>query len=158
MLSKLDLASPEQARALHLAIDAINPEAERASFPQDEAASHALTDWVLLPKQTRPTKAHSHSHSQGQLIAISFSEKAPLLADRLLALVETFRSQLYRVKGFVHVAGDPRRAFLELAGDRITLEFAEDWPVGEAKSELVMIGEDLDEASVRRQIWACRAG
>ena len=158
LLSKLDLASPEQARALHLALDAINPEAERASFPLDESASHALTDWILLPKRTRPTKAHSHSHSQGQLIAVSFSEDAPLLGERLLALVESFRSQLYRVKGFVHIAGEPRRAFLELAGDRVTLEFGEEWPGAQAKSELVMIGEDLDEASIRRQLWACRAG
>lgn len=158
LLSKLDLASPEQARALHVALDALNPDAERASFPLDESASHALTDWILLHKQPKSSKPHSHSHSQGQLIAVSFAEKAPLLEDRLLALVEKFRPLLYRVKGFVHIAGDQRRAFLELAGDRVTLEFGEEWASDEPKSEIVMIGDNLDEALIRRQLWACRAG
>lgn len=158
LLSKLDLASPDQARELHRTLDGLNPEAERASFPLDDSASRALVDWVLQRKQLSPSKPHSHSHSQGQLIAISFAERAPLLEDRLLALIEKFRERLYRVKGFVHIAGDPRRAFLELAGDRVSITFGVDWGSEEPKSELVMIGDDLDEAQVRRQLWACRAG
>ncbi len=158
LLSKLDLASPEQARALHEALDALNPEAERASFPPGESASHALTDWVLMHKNPRAAKPHTHSHSQGQLVAISFAEEAPLLGDRLLALVELYRAQLYRVKGFVHIAGEERRGFLELAGDRVSLEFGDPWDGAVSKSELVMIGDDLDEAAIRRQLWACRAG
>jgi G3E family GTPase len=158
LLSKLDLATPQQASALHHSLDAINPEAERASFPLDDSASRALTDWVLLHKHPKSSKPHSHSHAQGQLIAISFAEKAPLLEDRLLGLIEQFRSRLYRVKGFVHIAGNSRRAFLELAGDRISIKFGDEWGSDEPKSELVMIGDDLDEAQVRRQLWACRAG
>lgn len=158
LLSKLDLATPEQARALHASLDTLNPDAERASFPLDEAASHALTNWVLLHKQPRQGKPHSHRHSQGQLSAISFAEEAPLLADRLLDLVERYRDQLFRVKGFVHIAGDQRRAFLELAGDRVSLAYEEPWGDRRPGTELVMIGDGLDEAAIRRQLWACRAG
>jgi G3E family GTPase len=157
LLSKLDLATPEQASALHASLDALNPEAERASFPLDEAASHALTNWVLLHKHPKEARAHKHSHSQGQLTAISFAEDAPLLADRLLSLVERYRDQLFRVKGFVHIAGEERRAFLELAGDRVNLDYEEPW-ASQPSTELVMIGEGLDEAAIRRQLWACRAG
>ncbi len=158
LLSKLDLASPDQARELHRSLDHLNPDAERASFPQDDSASRALTDWILQHNRPRAGKPHSHSHTQGQLIAISFAEQAPLLEDRLLGLIEKFRSRLYRVKGFVHIAGDPRRAFLELAGDRVTIKFGEEWGSRAPMSEIVMIGDDLDEAQIRRQLWACRAG
>lgn len=158
LLSKLDLATPEQARALHASLDALNSDAERASFPMETSASHALTSWVLVHKQLRASKPHGHSHGQGQLSAISFAESAPLLADRLLSLVERYRGQLYRVKGFVHIAGDERRAFLELAGDRVDLEYEGPWMERAPGTELVFIGEGLDEAALRRQLWACRAG
>ncbi len=159
LLSKLDIASPEQARALHESLDELNPEAERASFPPGESASHALVSWILERKQTRAPRPHSHNHSSGQLVAASFSDPAPLLADRLLSLVARLGSKLYRVKGFVNIAGEERKGFLELAGDRVTLAYGDPWPYGEVReSELVLIGDELDEAALRRQIWACRAG
>ncbi len=159
LLSKLDIASPAQAMQLHECLDAVNPTAERASFPVGESASHALISWILEHKQTRAPRPHSHNHSSGQLIAVSFAETAPLLADRLLKLIEGFGHQLYRVKGFVNIAGEERRGFLELAGDRVSLAYEEPWPAGEAReSELVLIGDGLDEATLRRQLWACRAG
>ncbi len=158
-LSKLDLATAEQATALHASLDELNPKAERASFPQDESADRALTPWILQHKQTRQPRPHSHAHSSGQLIAISFSEHAPLLAERLLQLIERHRKQLYRVKGFVHIAGDSRQAFLELAGERVSLDYGEPWSTdGVRQSDLVFIGDGLDEATMRRQLWACRAG
>ena len=160
LLSKLDIATPEQASALHASLDALNPSAERASFPLDESASHALLSWILESKATRAPRPHSHNHSSGQLVAISFAESAPLLAERLLQLIERFRGQLYRVKGFVNIAGESRQGFLELAGDRVSLVFGEPWPTQSTapQTELVLIGDDLDEATIRRQLWACRAG
>ncbi len=157
LLSKLDLASPVQARAVHEALDALNLDAERASFPMDEAASHQLTQWITMHKRLRAARAHNHSHAQGQLVAISFEEQAPLLGDRLVQLVESHRQVLYRVKGFVNLAGEARRGFLELAGDRVSLVLGEPWSEGEARSDLVLIGEGLDEAALRRQLWACRS-
>jgi G3E family GTPase len=165
LLSKLDLVDPDQARALHACLDDLNPGAERASFPTEESASHALTNWLLLQKQKQTQEQiqsagpHKHSHSQGQLTAVSFEESAPLLGDRLLQLVERYRRVLYRVKGNVHIAGELRRGFLELAGDRLSLRFGAPWQEGETpNTELVLIGDELDEAALRRQLWACRAG
>jgi len=160
LLSKLDIATAEQATALHESLDTLNPHAERASFPEGVSESHALISWILQREVMREAKPHSHNHSSGQLVAVSFCEAAPLLADRLTALIDRYRAQLYRVKGFVHVAGDPRKAYLELAGDRVSLTFGEPWPdsVLKRESELVFIGDELDEATLRRQLWACRAG
>ncbi len=159
LLSKLDLASPTQASELHECLDALNATAERASFPLGESASHALISWILEHKQTRAPRKHSHNHTGGQLVAVSFAETAPLLAERLLKLIKSFGDNLYRVKGFVNIAGEERRGFLELAGDRVHLALGEPWSRTDVReSELVLIGDGLDEATVRRQLWACRAG
>ncbi len=159
LLSKLDIATPTQAEQLHECLDALNPVAERASFPLEESASHALVSWILEHKETREPRPHSHNHSTGQLVAVSFAEPEPLLADRLVQFVEGFGSQLVRVKGFVNIAGDDRRGYLELAGDRVTLEYGDAWPDDTPRqSELVVIGEELNEAALRRRLWACRSG
>ncbi len=160
LLSKLDVASPEQVRAVHKALDALNPDAERASFPLDESASRGLTSWILQPKDLTTAKGprQSHGHRHGQLAAISFEENAPLLVERLMLLLEKHRESLVRVKGFVHIAGEPKRGFLELAGDRLSLEYGADWGEQERTTEIVFIGDNLDEAAIRRQLWACRAG
>jgi G3E family GTPase len=63
---------------------------------------------------------------------------------------------LLRVKGFVRIAGHPGAGLVELAGGRVTLTFRE-WPTESTqKTQLVLIGEALDEAAIRRQLWACR--
>jgi G3E family GTPase len=157
LLSKLDRATPEQAQELHDALDELGADCERASFPLTDDASHALTAWVLTPRESKETRPHTHSHSQGQLIAASFVDDAPLLGGPVLRLVQEMRPQLYRVKGFVHIAGQEERGFLELAGDSIELRQGDPWGDEKPRTELVFIGDDVDEAALRRRLWACRA-
>lgn len=159
LLSKLDLASPGNVEALHARLRQMNPDAELASFPASEDGSHALTHWVLAHRQ-RVRQRHErcvHTHRDGQLVAASFVEDAPLLAGPVMALIEELGERLLRAKGFLHLAGEPRRAFLEVAGVRTTLRYDEVWGREPPRTELVLIGEDLDEAALRRQLWACRA-
>ena len=65
---------------------------------------------------------------------------------------------LVRVKGFVNLAGEDRRAFLERAGTSTTLRLGEPWPPGPRRTELVFIGEGIDPAALRRELLACRPG
>jgi G3E family GTPase len=92
-------------------------------------------------------------------VAVSFVDDAPLVADRVLAVVEALGERLVRAKGFVNVAGESRRGFVERAGVRTELRWAGEWAAGEPRrSEIVLIGDGLDEAAVRRALWACRSG
>ena len=107
---------------------------------------------------SRAAMSEAHRpHRHGQLDVVAFAEDAPLVAEPLLALCGRLGSALVRAKGFVQLAGEPRRAFLERAGDRLTLQLGELWPPGPRRSEIVLIGERLDQASLQRQLWACRA-
>jgi G3E family GTPase len=159
LLTKLDLATAEQVVAVHRALARRNPNAERASFPDTEEGASALVPWLLETRASARGRAHAaHPHAHGQLAAVAFSCEEPLLAEPLLNLVERLGPGLVRAKGFVSLAGEPRRAFLERAGARTSLRLDAPWGDDPRRTELVLIGEGLDADAVRRQLWSCRAG
>ncbi len=161
LISKLDVASAEAVRATHARLDTLAPEAERAAFPAD--AGLALSSWLLETRKLRAwtSRAHEHHgehhHHGGQLVAVTFAEDAPLVGERVLAVIDGLGERLVRAKGFVHLAGDPRRGFVERAGIRTELRYEGAWATP-PRTELVLIGDGLDEPAVHRALWACRAG
>jgi len=155
LLSKLDLAPPGSVDATHARISALNPAAERASFPRTDEGDRALTPWLLSrrsPRKHGDPRAHRHS----QISAVSFVEDAPLSAAAVRDLMGELAATLLRVKGFVHLADQSRRGILELAGNQLGLELGEPWGKDPPRTELVFIGEGLDAAAIRRRLWACR--
>jgi G3E family GTPase len=174
LLAKLDVASAEAVRRTHAVLDAIAPEAERAAFPAGDAGARAMTAWMIEPRKLRAwsdrRRGHGHDHDHdhdhdgrghhhgNQLVAVSFLDDAPLVGERVLAVVEALGDRLVRAKGFVHLAGEPRRGFVERAGVRTELRTEGEWGGAAPRTELVLIGDDLDEAAIHRALWACRAG
>jgi G3E family GTPase len=167
LVSKLDVASAEAVRQTHAVLDELAPQAERAAFPDGEAGARAMTAWVIEPRKLHAWRAHArahahddddHGHHHGnQLVAVTFVDDAPLVGERVLAYINALGDQLVRAKGFVRLAGDGR-GFVERAGVRTELRDGGAWGDGARRSELVLIGDDLDEAAVHRALWACRAG
>jgi G3E family GTPase len=159
LLTKLDLATPDQVVALHRELERRNPAAERASFPDTEEGAAELVPWLLRTgtRAKAPGPAHDAPHRHSQLTAVAFCQDEPLLAEPMLDLVERLGVALVRAKGFVNVAGEPRRGFLERAGARTSLRFGDPWGDSPRRTEIVLIGEGLDPGAVRRQLWACRA-
>jgi G3E family GTPase len=176
LLSKLDLATPEQIVAIHRLLGQRNADAERAGFPEGVEGTAALVTWLLdlggRASTSRARAAALHAgepvegggegeahrpHAHGQLVAAVFADEAPLLAEPLLQVCERLGPALVRAKGFVHLAGEPRRGFLERAGAHTTLKYADPWGDDRPRTELVLIGEGFDEVAIRRQLWACRA-
>jgi len=159
LLSKLDRAAPHDVAAAHRLLAELNPGAERASFPVSADGDRALSAFLLArARRPRATGGAGAPHRHGQLACACFSDPAPLLAAPLVAAVEDLRDRLVRVKGFVHLAGDDRRACLELAGTELILRPGPPWPPGEPRrTELVFIGDDLDDDLIARRLWACRA-
>jgi G3E family GTPase len=172
LLSKLDLATPEQIVAVHRLLALRNADAERAGFPDGADGTAALIPWLLDTTARSSTAARTAAraggdpgerrgphqpHQHSQLVAAAFSDEAPLLAEPLMQVCERLGPALVRAKGFVHVAGDSRRGFLERAGLHTTLRYGDPWGEARPRTELVFIGEGFDEPAIRRQLWACRA-
>jgi len=167
LLAKLDVATPEAVRRCHAILDELAPTAERASFRDDDAGARAMTAWVVEPRKLRAwtsgtQRAHSdhdHGHHHGnQIVAVAFTDDVPLVGERVMAVIEGLGERLIRAKGFVHLAGDERRGFVERAGVRTELRYLEPWGETPRRTELVLIGDGLDEGAVHRALWACRAG
>jgi len=165
LLSKLDLAAPAALAEVHRLLALRNADAERAGFPATPEGTASLVPWLLGTEARRARSSararrggdHDHPHQHGQLVAAVFSDEAPLLSEPLLQICERLGDALVRAKGFVNLAGETRRGFLERAGAHTTLRYAEEWGPGERRrTDLVLIGEGLDEAALRRQIWDCR--
>ena len=120
-----------------------------------------LSQWLLERRRRRSSSAgheHHHAHHDGQVSAACFEESGWFLEEPLLALLDRERANLLRVKGFVALKGRGERALVELAGGHIEVRAGGPWEQGDSpRTELVLIGEGLDEAALRRQIWACRA-
>jgi G3E family GTPase len=111
-----------------------------------------------LRRPGRRTRPPVHVHRHGQLVAASFVDLEPLAAEPLLAMLEEMAPRLMRAKGFVHLAGEPRRGYLELASGRVSLTFGAAWePAEDRRSELVIIGDGVSDPELRRRMWACRA-
>ena len=155
LISKLDVAQPEVVADLYRRLDELNTQAERASFPATSRGTATLTPWLLEKRAMRSHVPSTHAHRDGQVSAACFQDRAPLLRGPLLQVVDDLRPKLLRVKGFVYIAGEDRRGYLELAGDHVTLTLRETWP-GEPSTELVFIGDGLDEPQLTRRLWACR--
>jgi len=93
MLAKLDVATGDAVRRTHAILDALAPHAERAAFPADDAGARAMTAWVTEPRKLRAwterRRAHDHDdgehghHHPNQLVAVTFTDDAPLLGDRV---------------------------------------------------------------------------
>jgi G3E family GTPase len=160
ILTKLDRADPARLGEAHRLLAARNRAAERASFPVTEAGDRALAEFVLAVRRPSAAPATPHGqgpHRHGQLVAACFADPAPLLADLLLFTVEDLRPHLVRAKGFVHLAGDHRRGLLELAGTQLALRPGPPWGTEPPRTELVFIGEAIEEPAITRRLWACRA-
>ena len=163
LLTKLDRLTPQAEDALvklHQQLHELNPQAERVAFPDGEGGTTGLVAWLLQPAARRSPaprgRPHAHAHTH-QLAAATFVDDAPLLGDALLLVCEALGDRLVRAKGFVHLANESRRAFLERAGARTSLTLGDPWGNEPRRTQLVLIGEDLDDAALQRQLWACRA-
>ena len=162
LLRKLDRADLAQHAAVRARLGVLAPTAEVASFPDSDDGALAMTGWMLEPRSvvasaSAPRGAMRPRHRYGQLTAAIFADPTPLAGDAVMAVLRELGDRLVRAKGFVRLCDDERAAFVERAGTVLELRRGVTWP-GPPRTELVMIGDDLDEAALRRALWACRVG
>ena len=95
---------------------------------------------------------HDHDDFDSFTIALGPVRDPCALERRLIAAVAAH--DIFRIKGFAHVPGKPRRLVVQGVGDRFQRYFDRDWGADETpRTELVVIGRrGMDRANIEAAI------
>ncbi len=97
---------------------------------------------------------HSHHLENDGFSSMSFQFDKPLAIRKFQYFLDNqLPENIFRAKGILWFDESPKRHVFHLSGKRFTLE-DEEWQ-GEKKNLLVLIGQNLDEETLRQQINNC---
>ncbi len=105
-----------------------------------------------------PEHDHHHHHSnhleEDGFTSVSFQSDRPFELRKFQYFLDhQLPESVFRAKGILWFKESPRRHVFHLSGKRFTLD-DEDWK-GTPKNQLVLIGQNLDHATLREQLAAC---
>lgn len=97
---------------------------------------------------------HSHHLENDGFSSISFQFDRPFNIRKFQYFLDNqLPESVFRAKGILWFNESPKRHIFHLSGKRFTLE-DEEWR-GEKKNQLVLIGQNIDKATLRQQIENC---
>lgn len=105
---------------------------------------------------------HEEDHANGiehehddHIDSIAVEIEAPHTPEILVSVLKELiaSTEIYRIKGFIHVENKPMRMVLQGVSDRFEYYYDRKWKDGEVrKTRLVIIGEDLQEKNLESYI------
>ena len=163
LLNKTDLVAEEQLQALEQKIRGLNPHATIFRTNHSQANLKELLDMHAFNLDRKLEAdpeflnelAQRHHHD---INSFSFEFDKPFNVEALEQFVQELseKERIYRSKGFLWIAGNPRRAIFHGVNNRFTLMWDRLWEKDEARSsQLVFIGKELDQAKIRRELEKC---
>jgi G3E family GTPase len=179
-LTKLDLVTEAEKRALSNRLSAMNNQARQIAVTFGEVALSEMFDiggFDLIdalelsadPAETSCStcddghhcQAHGErAHRHDDIESFSFRSDRPLRGDRiaqlLSALVASYGDRLMRYKGVLHIAGAESKLILQGVHQLTSHGYGAHWPAGEPRiSKLVFIGRDLPREMLARSLKYC---
>ena len=170
LLNKTDLVNADDLNRVEQRIRRVNAVArlhrtERSQLPVAELLnlrSHELKTYFALPGH-EPHHNHEHRHHHDSAVRSFFIvDERPLnlrkLENWLSEVIQKMGPNIYRSKGILYVAGQPKRIVFQ--GVQMLFDAAPDrfWNVGEKRlNQMVFIGKDLDEKALRAGFEGCVA-
>jgi len=97
---------------------------------------------------------HSHHLENDGFTSISFQSDKPLAIRKFQYFLDNqLPTNVFRAKGILWFDESPKRHIFHLCGKRFSID-DEDWK-GEPKTQLVLIGQNLDHETLRSQLQKC---
>ncbi len=134
VLNKMDLATQGERSALLEWLHETAPQARILPATYGRVPIAAALD--PLPRAVPAAQAPQDDGEAYQTWTIVMEE--PLEEAAFRAEVESWPARVLRAKGFVHLAGDPRRYLFQLVGKRWSLVPDGEWS-GQTRTEIVLI-------------------
>jgi len=163
LLNKTDLVSEAGLQALETRIRTMNPHATLFRTNHSQANLKELLDMnafkldqkLLVDPEFLNELQQRHHHD---IVSFSFEFAKPFNVEALELFVGELseKEKIYRSKGFLSIAGNPRRAIFHGVNNRFTLMWDRLWEKEEKRSsQLVFIGKNIDEAKIRKELEKC---
>ncbi len=164
LLNKKDTVSAEQLSRTSEVMHGINPQAktftgQKGQFPIDEILSIGTSK----PETIENSKvSHHHHHEHGseennshKITTFTLTFPNPLdlnhLQLELNRIVHLYRSQVYRVKGFIAIPNYPNRVILQSARSTFIATDGSPWESPDQREgKLVFIGRGLKKAAFEK--------
>jgi G3E family GTPase len=165
LLNKTDLVSGAHLDTTEDTIRKLNPHATVFRTNQSQANLKELLDMNAFnldrkleadPEFLNELQQRHHHDIQ----SFSFEFDRPFIVEKFEFFVQELseKEKVYRSKGFLSIAGNPRRAIFHGVNNRFTIMWDRLWEKDEKRtSQLVFIGKGLDEAAIRAKIESCLA-
>jgi G3E family GTPase len=97
---------------------------------------------------------HSHHLENDGFTSISFQSDKPLAIRKFQYFLDNqLPANVFRAKGILWFDESPKRHIFHLCGKRFSID-DEEWK-GQPKTQLVLIGQDLDKETLRSQLQHC---
>ncbi len=166
LLNKEDLVAPADLDRLEARIRPMNPLARIYRTRDAEIGLEKVLDIGAFDLSRRLEVAPDlldarEHHHESDVVAVALREPGPLDGRKLNAwlggLLKSRGSDIFRMKGIVEVAGEPRRVVFQ--GVHMMFEGRPDrpWREGEDRTNrIVFIGRRLEAAEFREALRACR--
>jgi G3E family GTPase len=160
LLNKTDLSTPPELDRLEERVRAINAFAKVHRTRNAEIDLAHVLDVRAFDLSRKPEVAPEHDH-ETEIVSVSLREPGALDGKKLNAwlggLLKSRGQDIFRMKGIVEVAGEPRRVVFQ--GVHMMFDGRPDrpWEPGEDRSSiLVFIGRNLSRDELRADLLACR--
>jgi len=168
LLTKSDIASPEQTKALEDKLTSINVAATQHKIRHGDLDPRFIIDvglfdvdtkkaeplrWLRAPakRQLMPKQNHHDDGIESFTVTLPSPINWRDLKPVILKLCQTYGEKLLRLKGIIHAADQP--APLAIHAVHFTPyppTLLEGWREDNPQSRIVVIGKDLNEAEVRK--------
>lgn len=152
LLNKTDRVDPSALDDLESRLRALKPGVRILRTTHARVPLPLVLDQRLF--QPSPAGASGHLEADG-FTSLSFQSDRPLGLEKLQHfLSEQLPESAFRAKGLLYLAGRSESFVLHLTGRRFTLDRG-DWGDRPPSNRLVIIGRQLDHATLSAQLSAC---
>ncbi len=163
LLNKTDLVDEARLQKLESLVAELNPHAQTFRTSQSQANLKELLDMNAFKLDQKLAAdpeflnelRQRHHHD---INSFSFELDRPVNVEKFEHFVQELseKERIYRSKGFLHIAGNPRRAVFHGVNNRFTILWDRLWEKNEKRSsQLVFIGREIQESRLRSQIESC---
>lgn len=166
LLNKTDLAGPQQIDTLEAWIREQKWEARILRSQNSHIPLPLILDTNLFQLERYAAEAktmtkatHDHHHHSNHLVndgfvSVAFESDRPFDLDKFQDwLADDLAKNVFRAKGFLWFDTVAPRYIFQLSGKRYTLDI-DQWPAA-PKTQLVLIGRELDAPKLQHQLRGC---